>query len=151
MQYKDFFVRWRDGTIDLLRGLTEKEHKMAYRVFIDEGGAMVSVSVSGRAEKTEHLAARDEALRLCQEGGCLRLLVNLSDLDTEGISITNCFEFGESLARVTPRVVVANILPKNGKSRQDVLFTSTVASNRGLTSREFDTVEEAKSWLLSST
>lgn len=134
-----------------LRGLSEKENKMTYRVFVDEGGAILNVSVSGRAGKAEHLAACDEALRLCQEGGYLRLLVNLSDLDTEGISIANCFEFGESLARTTPRLVVANILPKNAKSRQDVLFTSTVAFNRGLTTKEFDTAEEAKRWLLTNT
>jgi hypothetical protein len=124
---------------------------MAYRVFVDKDNAMVNVSVSGRASKAEHMAARDEALRLCREDGCLRLLVNLSDLDTEGVSITNCFDFGESLARAKPRVVIANILPKKAKSRQDVRFTSTVASNRGLISREFDTAEEAKSWLLTRT
>jgi hypothetical protein len=121
---------------------------MTYSVFVDKDNAVVNVSVSGRASNAEHLAARDEALRMCREGGCLRLLVNLSDLDTAEMSTINWFELGESFARAKPRVAIANILPKNAKSRQDIRFTSTVASNRGLTSREFDTAEEAENWLL---
>lgn len=121
---------------------------MTYKVFIDKDNALVNVSISGKATNANHLAARDEVLRMCKEGGCLKLLVDLSDLDTEGISTTNCFEFGESFARVMPRIMVASILPKDTKSRQDVRFTSTVASNRGLIAREFDTDEEAKDWLL---
>jgi hypothetical protein len=59
-----------------------------------------------------------------------------------------CFSFGEKVADSMRHLRLAHVLPGDDKSKADVRFTSTVEANRGILSREFDTVEKAQQWLL---
>lgn len=124
---------------------------MPYAVTYNQADAIVNVQVSGAATKADHYAARDEALRLCQAHKCTKILVDLRALDTHAISTMGCFTFGESLARTSPVVWIAHVLPSEARAREDVRFTSTVESNRGKPTGEFETLEEARAWLLRGT
>jgi hypothetical protein len=126
---------------------------MPYEVSYDEQNNTVLVQVSGKATHEEHLSARKEAFRLCKENHCSAILVDLLNLDTEKSSTPGCFEFGEALAQgnVSPSTRIANVLPKEPKSADDVKFITTVATNRGRITASFDSIEQAKQWLLEST
>ena len=124
---------------------------MPYEVSFDKIDRIVEVRVSGLATHDDHCAARDEALRLGQENRCSRLLVDLRELDTTRSSAMDCFTFGETLARSSPGVRLAHVLPKEARSREAVRFTSIVEANRGGLVREFDSFDEAREWLLDGT
>ena len=124
---------------------------MPYEVALDIGNKIVMVHVSGQATIDEHIAARKQAFQLCLKKMYNRMLVDLHDLDTQGVASTiGCFEFGESLAdvKMTQDLRIAHILPEQTRSRSDVEFTSTVAANRGRLVAEFQTLEDARKWLL---
>lgn len=121
---------------------------MPYEVLFEEKERYVLVTMRGRASVQDHYGARDEALRLCREHGVSRLLIDARELDTEGLSTAGCYAFGEALARETPFVRLAHVLPPGGRARKDVQFTATVEHNRGRPSEVFDTLEEALRWLL---
>ncbi len=126
---------------------------MPYKVSYDEENRIVLVRVFGKATHEEHLSAQREAFRLCRENNCSRMLVDLLKLNTEKSSTPGCFDFGESLARgdISPATRIAHVLPKDdSKSIEDVRFTATVAANRGRITGLFDSIEQAKQWLLDS-
>ena len=120
-------------------------------VSFDQQNGIVKIQISGESTKEDHYAARDEALRMCQEKRCSKLLVDLRKLNTKRFSVIGCFSFGESVSMKSPDVQIAHVLPKDTKSREDVKFTSTVEANRGKSTGEFETIEEAKNWLLQRT
>jgi hypothetical protein len=123
---------------------------MAYTVSYKEE-EFVLVSVMSPCTKDDHYNALDQALKLCEQKECSRLLVDLHDLNTETFSTAGCFTFGKKMAERTKYnyLKIAHILPSEQRSKEDVIFTSTVEANRGKTTREFETMEEAKEWLLS--
>lgn len=121
---------------------------MPYEVSFDESDGIVSVRVSGTASKDDHFAAREKAFRLCKKHGCMKVVVDLRELNTEGLSTAGCFSFGEAVAEALPSVRLAHVMPALARARADVRFTSTVESNRGSATREFDTLGEARAWLL---
>jgi hypothetical protein len=127
---------------------------MPYEVAFDEQDQIVTALVSGPATREEHCAARDDANKLCAQRECNRLLIDLQDLKTKGISSAlDCFEFGMSLAQgaVNEEVYIAYVLPTDPASIRDVRFTFMVAANRGRLAAEFTTQKEARRWLLSKT
>jgi hypothetical protein len=124
---------------------------MPYEVTEDEAAGIVVVCVRGEATSDEHMNARKEAARLCQTHGYLRLLVDLRDLKTrEVLSTAGLYEFGASYEKdgVPAHCRIAHVFPRDKAAREDVGFTTTVALNRGVLIGEFDTVEEARGWLL---
>jgi hypothetical protein len=124
---------------------------MPYAVALDKDNKIVMVRVSGLATIDEHLAARKKAFQLCIKKTYNRVLVDLHDLDTQGVASTlGCLQFGESLAdeKLPKDLRIAHVLPEQTKSRSDVEFTSTVAANRGRLVAEFRTLEDARQWLL---
>lgn len=124
---------------------------MPYEVRIDPNDLIVVARVFGSASTDEHRNAFEEALRSCTEHGIVRLLVDLRDLETEGIvTTTKAYTFGESMARETRlrTVRIAHVLPENADARAQIEFISTVASNRGRMAREFTSLHEARRWLL---
>jgi hypothetical protein len=124
---------------------------MPYEVALDKDNKIVMVRVSGLATIDEHLAARKQAFQLCVKKTYNRVLVDLHDLDTQGVASTlGCLKFGESLAneKLPKDIRIAHVLPEQGQSRSDVEFTSTVAANRGRLVAEFRTLEDARQWLL---
>jgi hypothetical protein len=112
---------------------------------------IVTVRISGMATHDDHCAARNEAWRVCQQKHSSKLLIDLRKLNTLRSSTLDCFSFGESLAHATPRLRLAHVLPNDAKSQRDVKFTSAVEANRGVLTREFETIDEAKNWLLDRT
>ncbi len=120
-----------------------------YEVSFDNKVGVVTIRVVGPATHEDHCNARDEAFALCRTNGCSKLLVDLRELSTEGSSTANCFSFGESLANFPQYLRLAHVLPRDIKSKQDVKFTSTVEANRGKDTGEFESIEEARKWLLS--
>jgi hypothetical protein len=119
-----------------------------HRVFFEEKEATVQVELSGDAGHEDHCTARDEALRMCADKNTTRLLVDLRDLNTVRSNVTQCFAFGESLASGAQGIRLALVLPANADSKMDVEYTTSVATNQGATTRNFETVEAASKWLL---
>jgi hypothetical protein len=120
---------------------------MSFTVSFDPDTEIVMVKVSGRVSPQVHHAARSEALRVSRENNSLKFLVDLSELNTEDSSVMDCFAFGESFPLLSPMACIAHVLPTDEKSKKDVRFTSDVSANRGLLTGDFETVDQAKSWL----
>jgi len=124
---------------------------MPWSAAFDDASGVVSIKVSGQAQPAEHWAAQNEAMRLCREKRCSRLLVDLRELSTVLSTTMDCLDFGQELARKAPPLRIAHVVPGDARSKADVRFTSTVEANRGVVAREFATVEEARAWLLEKT
>jgi hypothetical protein len=119
-----------------------------YEISFCEQEQIVTVRLSGKVAHKDHCAARDAALQMCREKHASRLLVDLHDLDTSASTTSGCFDFGELLAQKAQHIRIAHVLPADAKSRTDVQFTSTVVANRGVWTKDFQGLEEAKKWLL---
>ena len=121
---------------------------MPFEVRFDEVDGIVKVRVSGLATTEDHETARDEAFRLCRETGCSKVLVDLRELNTGHSTTAGCYAFGTSVAQEPTAVRFAHVMPADVKSREDVEFATTVEANRGVLTRDFETVDEARRWLL---
>ena len=121
---------------------------MQSTVFFNQTDGFVIVSISEKDSYEDRCAARDQAMQMCHEKNCSKLLVDLRKLKDERTSIIQSFDFGLSIAQKNSNLRVAHVMPTNAKSREDVKFASTVATNRGVPTEEFDTFEEARKWLL---
>jgi hypothetical protein len=120
---------------------------MAHSVVFDECDKIVVVVASSESGQTERDINRDKARCLCLEKGCLRILVDLRDYVTSRAT-ANYYAYGEYLAQCFPGMRLAHVLPKDPKSRENVRFALNVAANRGLVTREFECINEARKWLL---
>ncbi len=125
----------------------KKEQTMPYSVSFDEEG-FVLVVVSSPSTRDDHYLALDQAVTLGERHVCSSLLVDLREIDPEAFSTMSCFAFGQKLAERTKHLKIAHVLPSDTRSSEDVRFTSTVEANRGKTTGEFNTLEEARQWLL---
>jgi hypothetical protein len=123
---------------------------MPYTASYREEDGIVHVRVWGEATHDEHAAAREEAVRLCTVNHCSRMLVDLRELSTRRVTTLSCFSFGEAMAQESRGLRLAHVLPEEARSREDVRFTSTVEANRGVSSREFDSIDDATAWLLAT-
>lgn len=119
---------------------------MPYSVAFNDEEKIVEVKVSGDVPGDSE-NARKEAVRLCVENRCNRLLVDLREKTIAENVTLECFSFGKAVVRDLAGVYIAHVLPTDPKAREDVEFTANVAANRGAVTREFDTVDEAKTWL----
>jgi len=120
---------------------------MAYSVSFDEENGIVCVTFSGSAVKDDHYSAFDEALRLCKEHVCSKLLVDFSGLCASTISTMESFAIGEAVAKNPFNLRIAHVFPKHARARENVHFASAVEVNRGRVTREFETGEQARNWL----
>lgn len=75
-------------------------------------------------------------------------MVDLRKLDTKLSSMADCFSFGELVAQNMLGSRIAHVLPSENKSALDVKFTSNVEANRGIATKEFEDIDEARKWLL---
>lgn len=119
-----------------------------YSISFEKDMGIVKAIVSGKPSHEDHCTLRDEVIRLCQHNQCSKLLVDLSELNTERSSTVDCFSFGKSLPLLSPGLRIAHVLPIDAKSKEDVRFTSTVEANRGVICREFEDIVEAMKWIL---
>ncbi len=125
---------------------------MPYKVSYDKKDKIVLVRVFGEATHEDHHSAQNDCFWLCKENKCTRVLIDFHDLDTKRSSAGDCFDSGEYAAQadIAPSTRFAYVLPTDPKSIEDVKFAATVAENRGRISSLFDTVKQAKHWLLES-
>jgi hypothetical protein len=123
---------------------------MSYEVSYDKQENIILVRAFGEATHEEHRSAQNDCFWLCKDKKCTKVLVDLSDLDTKRSSSGDFFESGECFAQadIDPSTRFAFVVPKDPQSVEDLKFTVTVAENRGRISALFDTVEQAKNWLL---
>jgi len=121
---------------------------MPWTVSFDESNGIINACVSGTTTIKDHYGVLDEVLELCHKNGCLRLLIDLREWAYSRLGTIACFNFGRSVARMSPDLRIAHVMPKDAQSRDDVYFACTVEANRGVRAREFETLEEATQWLL---
>ena len=120
---------------------------MSFTVSFEKEGC-VFVSITSPCTIQDHYSALERALELCSQHANSRILVDLRSM-TESFSTVGCFNFGQKLAEQPKYLRIAHVLPHKLQVKEDVKFTSTVEANRGKSTAEFETLEEAKEWLLS--
>ena len=121
---------------------------MPYKVSFHKKDGIVYVKFLGSAVKEDHYAAFEAACQLCKDRSCSRLIVDFSDVRESTLSTLESFTFGEVVANTPRHLYIAHVLPKHAQARENVNFASTVEANRGKATGEFDTVEQARQWLL---
>jgi hypothetical protein len=136
-------MKWSSQTHNNRSGLVG----MSYSVAFDEEHDIVVATVSGEASDDDHKSAFSESVEMCRNRSCSRLLVDLRTLRTAHLNTVSCFNFGEQAAKLASSLRLAHVLPVDPGSREDVVFTSTVQANRGIQTRDFDSIEDAKQWL----
>ena len=120
---------------------------MMYSVSYDEASGTVAARVFGKALHSDHMAAREEAKRICSERHCKRLLVDLRDLDTEHSTDMDMFSFGRSTAKYLTGLRVAYVVPQDGKSTEGLRFTLMVGESPSVIAAEFVSYDAALEWL----
>ena len=123
---------------------------MGYRTTVDATHGVVELRLFDALSHDEHVAARKELIDTCRDRRIRNVLIDARDLIVpRDASFMDGFDFAESWPDVAGgmRVMVAGVLPRDADTRKQVMFGDTVASNRGLLSRAFDSMEEARAWL----
>ena len=124
---------------------------MPYQATYEDQTGIVIIRVYGSVPHVEHEAARNDAVRLCNEHHCKRLLVDLRDLAAnKDVSITSCFIFGAEYENIEmpPATRIAHVMPTDSIAFDNVDFATTVAVNRGGLLQNFKSIAEAEAWLL---
>jgi len=121
---------------------------MPLQITFDQAAGFIGICSSGEVLKSDHVAAWNAAVQLSREVGCRKLLVDLRSLSTGAFTIAECFSFGEMVAESRDIDFIAHVLPANPEARENVQFASVVQANRGKKSMEFETAEQARTWLI---
>lgn len=118
---------------------------MAYTLEFDAGSSLVRLTHSGPVDLSELRLARAEAAVALQRHRAVRLLVDVSRMETT-LSTSAHFEFTSShpnlLSRCTKIAVV--VTPQVAA---DGVFVENVAVNRGMRLRVFMSIDAAIEWL----
>ena len=125
---------------------------MPYKITVDDNDSIVIAKVTDKVKFEVHIEALEKSLQLCSKKNIKRLLVDLRELDIKDVvSTSEAYKFGKTLATDNrlKGIYLAHVLPILPQSRRDVELLSTVAANRGVMSKEFTNLKEAKKWLLS--
>jgi len=123
---------------------------MPYEITVDEPHASVEIRFHGETRHSEHIAARDELLKICRDRGIERILVDAREIEIRGEpSMMEIFDFGASWVekKQGTRVLLAGVFPRDARTRGELIFGDTVALNRGFYTRGFQDIEEARRWL----
>jgi len=120
---------------------------MPYQILHNDKDGFVQVAFSGMVIKEDHYAALDAAVQLCREKETTKLLVDFSDLDTSQLSTMEVYSLGELVAKIKQIHYIAHVIPTHSKARESIVFASNVEANRGMTTREFENLEDAIAWL----
>jgi hypothetical protein len=122
---------------------------MSYDISYDEKEGIVNIHFYGIDTKDDHYSALNEACQLCLENNCKKLLVDLREVDIKPTMRTafGCFQFGESVSKKMLGFKIAHVLPEIESEVSDIMFISNVEFNRGVNSKEFNNLEDAKKWL----
>lgn len=123
---------------------------MEYEISVDDRDGIVGIRFLKTIPYDGHLKARDEVLEICRVRNIRKILVDARELVIRARpSVMDLFDFGVSWAEKTigMSLSIAGVLPRDPTTRQQVMFGDTVAFNRGVVTRAFDDIEEAKAWL----
>ena len=125
---------------------------MGYRVTVDEAAGIVELSLAAPMLHDQHRAARDALIKVCTEQGLYRILIDARDIAADVPHVLDLFEFGASWKDIVRRmpVRVAGVLPADPAVRKWWGFGETAAINRGLVTRAFPDLDQAKAWLRGS-
>lgn len=119
---------------------------MSIQYVLKPEGDLLTVRTTGFDENLEEVKQYGLAIvEACKEGRYLRVLCDETELEYR-LGTLDTYESAVFLASQAPRLVKAAIVC-NPKFVQDAHFWETVAMNRGLTVRVFQTVESAREWL----
>ncbi len=124
---------------------------MGYAISVDDADGIVEIRFFEALPHGEHLKARDEVLEICRSRKLRKILVDARELAVRGSpsTTTELFDFGVSWAQKGrgASIVLAGVLPLDANTRMQVRFGDNVAANRGLMTRGFDDIDQAKAWL----
>ena len=122
---------------------------MGYEIRVDERREIVEIRLFQEMAGSAHLRAKGEVLERCRACGIRKILVDAADLTGRPPTTMDLFEFGAGWADIAKQgaVVLAGVPPTDAGARGWWKFGETVAINRGLVTRAFDKVENARAWL----
>jgi hypothetical protein len=122
---------------------------MKYEISFDDQHGIVEIRFVESISHSEHVKARDELLEICRVRKIHKILVDARRLIGNPPSTMELFDFGASWAELAKRVpmLLAGVLPQDTATRQWWEFGETVAVNRGLMTRAFDDIDQARTWL----
>ncbi len=121
---------------------------MSYTVSFDHNDRLVIIQISRTSTFNDCCTAREEALRLCNKQHCPKLLVDIRELKNNRPSPVDCYYFGESLSYAQLPFYIAHVMPTDVTIHEDAHFIRTVAVNRGVSLKEFEDIDEARTWLM---
>lgn len=121
---------------------------MGYEITVDEGRGIVEIRLFHEMAHAAHVTAKSELLESCRARGIRKILLDATDL-TGKPTVTDLFEFGASWADIAKQgpIVLAGVPPTDAAAREWWRIGETVAINRGLVTRTFDNLENARAWL----
>lgn len=124
---------------------------MTHQVEFRKEQAIIETVYTGNANILEVFAAIRENLALSKQYQTHRFLVDCCLLVDEKGKVFENYEVGTYLGKLIPEFPrgfrEAMILPSSPTAAQNLRFFETVARNRGINVRVFDTREEALAWL----
>jgi len=123
---------------------------MAHKLRSHIAPSHIHVVVTGDNTERDVLAYMDEVRQLCVQHSCWHVLIEES-LSGPGLGITSVFDLashGAQMAREQFRAIAyVDVNPSH--DHDNMKFAETVAVNRGLRVRVFETVAAAERWLAS--
>jgi hypothetical protein len=115
-------------------------------VTVREDLEIIEVRSYGETSKDELARSRKEVSDIMHEQGIRKVLVDARDLTTLP-STFPLFLFGKSFAEADILRTMMMAVVKSKKTTKDVTFIETVARNRGVDMRIFDSMDAAIDWL----
>lgn len=125
---------------------------MEYEITIDDPHGIAELRFLKPIPHSDHVRAREELLEVCRARKIHKILVDARKLTgtlTATPTTMDLFDFGASWADLARRypVAIAGVLPLDTTTRRWWKLGETVAVNRGVISRAFDDLDQAKAWL----
>jgi hypothetical protein len=122
---------------------------MKYEISIDDRHGIVEIRFVEQMPYSEHVKARDELLEICRARKMHKILVDAHGLVGIPATTIELFDFGVSWAELVQQTptLLAGVLPLDAATRKWWKFGENVAVNRGVVTRSFDDIDEARAWL----
>ena len=113
---------------------------MPYKVKLDAENQLLRVQFSIDSTVENWKSALIQIERLSEEAGIRRVLVDIRK-QTDQANTMELFDFGSQLPRYIAFAVLCDI------HHEDYYFIESVAKNRGITGKNFDSEQDAIKWL----
>lgn len=116
---------------------------MPDKIKINEESGIVEIISFGAVSKRDIESSIAKTNQINEEIGINKVLVDTTEQD----SMPNTFDIFSLFSQFPRDLRVALLANQDQPTSQEILFSETVAVNRGLTVRVFKSREEALSWL----